>query len=103
MTIHSNECPDLTLVDLPGITRINLQGTDQKEDIEKVTKDMCIHYAKDDRTIILCVIPANADISTSDGLKLAMEIDREGNRTIGVITKIDIMDKGTNAKNMLLG
>ena len=42
MTIHSNECPDLTLVDLPGITRINLQGTDQKEDIEKVTKDMCI-------------------------------------------------------------
>ena len=41
-------------------------------------------------------------MSTSDGLKLAREWDTSGVRTIGVITKIDIMDKGTNAKKMLL-
>lgn len=41
LTIYSNDCPDLTLVDLPGITRIPLKGTDQSEDIEKVTIDMC--------------------------------------------------------------
>ena len=58
---------------------------------------------KDERTIILCVIPANADISTSDGLQMARQLDPEGKRTIGVITKIDIMDRGTNAKNMLVG
>jgi hypothetical protein len=40
ITIHSYSCPDLTLIDLPGITRIPLQGTDQKADIEKVTKKM---------------------------------------------------------------
>ena len=58
---------------------------------------------KDERTIVLCVIPANADISTSDGLQMARQVDPEGKRTLGVITKIDIMDRGTNAKNMILG
>lgn len=48
------------------------------------------------------MIPANQDLSTSDGLKLAREWDQKGERTIGVITKIDIMDKGTSAKKMLM-
>lgn len=61
-----------------------------------------LSYCKDPKTIILCVIPANQDLSTSDGLKLAREWDKAGERTIGVITKIDIMDKGTNAKKMLM-
>ena len=64
---------------------------------------MANRYVSDPRTIILCVIPANADISTSDGLQMARELDPKGLRTIGVITKIDIMDKGTNAKRMILG
>jgi replication fork clamp-binding protein CrfC len=63
---------------------------------------MCTKYARDERTIILVVIAANADMSTSDGLKLAMEEDKEGKRTIGVITKIDIMDRGTDARKMLM-
>jgi len=41
MTVYSTSCPDLTLVDLPGITRIPLANSDQTRDIEKVTKDMC--------------------------------------------------------------
>ena len=45
-------------------------------------------YVEDSRTIILCVIPANADISTSDGLQMARELDPAGLRTIGVITKV---------------
>ena len=62
---------------------------------------MCIKYAKDERTIILAVISANADMTVSDGLKLAMDIDPAGKRTLGVITKIDIMDRGTDAKRMV--
>jgi dynamin 1-like protein len=73
------------------------------KDIEKVTKDMCRRYARDSRTIILAVVPANQDMATSDALKMAQEEDPEGARTIGVVTKIDIMDKGTNAKRMLSG
>jgi len=45
-------------------------------------------YCQDPTTIILCVIPANADISTSDGLQMARELDPNGARTIGVITKV---------------
>ena len=103
ITIHSHTCPDLTLIDLPGITRIPLQDSDQGKDIEKVTKKMALRYVKDPRTIILCVIPANQDMTTSDGLQMARDLDPKGVRTIGVITKIDIMDKGTNAKRMIMG
>lgn len=86
MTIYSADCPDLTLIDLPGITRIAIKG--QREDIEKVLFEMCRHYCSDERTIILAVCPANQDLSISDGLKLAMELDPAGKRTLGVITKV---------------
>jgi replication fork clamp-binding protein CrfC len=103
LTVYSNQCPDLTLVDLPGITRIPLAGSDQPEDIERITKEMAESYLKEPRTIILCVVPANADLSTSDALKMARTLDPQGNRTVGVFTKIDIMDRGTNARRLLLG
>lgn len=56
LTIHSNECPDLTLIDLPGITRINIAD---QIDIEKVTKAMATRYISDERTVILAVLAAN--------------------------------------------
>ena len=40
----------------------------------------------------MCVIPANADIATSDGLKMAREIDEEGRRTVGVLTKVKLIE-----------
>jgi replication fork clamp-binding protein CrfC len=101
LNIFSHTCPDLTLIDLPGITRIAIGNQDVN--IEKVTKAMASRYVSDPRTIILCVVPANADMTTSDGLQMARDLDPKGLRTIGVITKIDIMDRGTNAKRMLSG
>lgn len=77
LTIYSQTCPDLTVVDLPGITRIPMMNSDQKEDIEKVTVEMATRYVSDPRTIILCVVPANADISTSDALNIARKLDKE--------------------------
>jgi GTP-binding protein EngB required for normal cell division len=101
LTVYSYSCPDLTLVDLPGITRIAIAGQDKN--IEQVTKEMAKRYCGDPRTIILAVMPANQDMSTSDALQMAMELDPKGTRTLGVITKIDIMDRGTNAKKMVMG
>jgi vacuolar protein sorting-associated protein 1 len=63
---------------------------------------MAHRYVSDSRTIILCVVPANADMTTSDGLQMARALDPKGIRTVGVITKIDIMDRGTNAKRMIM-
>ena len=101
LTIFSNTCPDLTLIDLPGITRIPVAG--QPKDIERITKEMAYRYVSDPRTIILCVIPSNQDMSVSEALQMAKKVDPGGMRTLGVLTKIDIMDKGTNAAKMLQG
>ena len=100
LNVYSQTCPDLTLVDLPGVTRVPIEG--QPHNIEEITKNMAIRYIEDPLTIILCVIAANSDIATSDGLKLAKEIDTNGSRTLGVLTKLDIMDAGTDAKKALM-
>lgn len=103
LTIYSTGAPDLTLIDLPGITRVPVKGSDQTEDVEKLTRDMTLHYVKDARTIILAVLPANQDMSVSDALQMARQVDPQGLRSIGIITKIDIMDQGTDAVKMLKG
>lgn len=100
LTVYSSDCPDLTIIDLPGMTRV-AQG-DQPKDIGEKIKNMVVNYCKDERTVILAVIPANADMANSDALEVAKELDPSGVRTLGVITKIDIMDKGTDARSMLL-
>ena len=100
LNVYSQTCPDLTLVDLPGVTRVPVGK--QPKNIEEITKNMAKRYVSDPLTIILCVIAANSDIATSDGLKLAKEIDTGGIRTIGVLTKLDIMDSGTDARKALL-
>jgi dynamin 1-like protein len=103
LTIYSTNAPDLSLIDLPGITRVPVKGSDQTEDVEKLTRDMTLHYIKDPRTIILAVLPANQDMSVSDALQMARQVDPKGLRSIGVVTKIDIMDQGTDAGKMLRG
>ena len=100
LNVYSQTCPDLTLVDLPGVTRVPIG--DQPKNIEEITKNMARRYAEDPLTIILCVIAANSDIATSDGLMLAKEIDTNGTRTLGVLTKLDIMDAGTDARKVLM-
>ena len=100
LNVYSQTCPDLTLVDLPGVTRVPIG--DQPKNIEEITKNMARRYVDDPLTIILCVIAANSDIATSDGLMLAKEIDVTGIRTLGVLTKLDIMDAGTDARKVLM-
>jgi replication fork clamp-binding protein CrfC len=53
--------------------------------------------------IILAVSPANQDLATSDAIKISREVDPKGERTFGVLTKIDLMDKGTDAVDILEG
>ena len=100
LNVYSQTCPDLTLVDLPGVTRVPVGK--QPKNIEEITKNMARRYVSDPLTIILCVIVANSDIATSDGLMLAKQIDTGGVRTIGVLTKLDIMDAGTDARKALM-
>jgi dynamin GTPase len=64
-------------------------------------REMVLEFIKPDNTIILAVSPANQDIANSDAIQIARLVDPEGNRTIGVITKLDLMDQGTDARDVL--
>ena len=99
LKIFSTKVLNLTLVDLPGITKIPIG--DQPPDIEVKIKKLVMEYVTKPNSIILAVSPANQDIVNSDALKLAREVDPEGRRTIGVLTKLDLMDAGTNASDIL--
>ncbi|XP_028095620.1 dynamin-related protein 3A-like isoform X1 [Camellia sinensis] len=101
LKISSPNVLNITLVDLPGITKVPVG--DQPRDIEARIRKMIMSYIKQEACIILAVSPANSDLATSDALQMAKEADPTGSRTIGVITKLDIMDRGTNARNFLLG
>lgn len=90
---------NLTLIDLPGLTKVPIG--DQPMDIENQIKSMILHFISDESSLILAVTPANTDLANSDALKLAKEVDPQGIRTIGVLTKLDLMDEGTNARDIL--
>ncbi|XXG99090.1 hypothetical protein Hte_005424 [Hypoxylon texense] len=76
---------------------------DQPADIEKQTRTLISEYIAKPNSIILAVSPANVDIVNSEALKLARHVDPLGRRTIGVLTKVDLMDHGTNALDILSG
>lgn len=101
MKVFSTDVVDLTLIDLPGLTKVPVG--DQPPDIEKLVRAMIHSYIEKPNTIILAVHPANTDLATSDALQMARRVDPHGERTLGVITKLDLMDSGTNALDMLLG
>ncbi|KAL3844063.1 hypothetical protein ACJIZ3_001466 [Penstemon smallii] len=101
LKIFSPNVLNITLVDLPGITKVPVGN--QPSDIETRIKNLMKVYIKQENCIILAVSPANSDLATSDALQIAKEVDPTGFRTLGVITKLDIMDKGTDACKFLLG
>ncbi|CAH1439551.1 unnamed protein product [Lactuca virosa] len=101
LSIYSPHVVNLTLIDLPGLTKIAVEG--QSENIVEDIENMVRLYVEKPNSIILAISPANQDIATSDAIKLAKEVDPTGERTFGVLTKLDLMDKGTNALDVLEG
>lgn len=101
LKIFSSRVVDLTLVDLPVITKVPIG--DQPKDIEAQIKNMVLKYIKNEDSIILAVSAANSDIATSEALKIAKEIDPMGVRTLAVLTKLDLMDTGTDVVEVLSG
>lgn len=101
LKVFSTKVVNLTLVDLPGLTKVPVG--DQPEDIEDQIIEMCMKYISNPNSIILAVTAANTDMATSESLKLAKELDPDGRRTLAVITKLDLMDHGTDAMEVLCG
>lgn len=72
-------CPvlNLTLIDLPGMTKVPVG--DQPPDIEQQIRGMLLEFISKESCLILAVSPANSDLANSDALKIAKEVDPQGN------------------------
>lgn len=101
LKIFSPNVVNLTLVDLPGITKVPVG--DQPKDIEIQIRDLILKHISNPNCIILAVTAANTDMATSEALKVAREVDPDGRRTLAVVTKLDLMDAGTDAMDVLMG
>ncbi|KAL0884009.1 hypothetical protein ABMA27_016055 [Loxostege sticticalis] len=101
LKIYSTKVVNLTLVDLPGITKVPIG--DQPEDIENQIRNLIIKYIANPNSIILAVTAANTDMATSEAIKMSKEVDPDGRRTLAVVTKLDLMDAGTDAIDILCG
>ncbi|XP_054831032.1 interferon-induced GTP-binding protein Mx1-like isoform X2 [Eublepharis macularius] len=96
LEIASPDVPDLTLIDLPGIARVAVGN--QPQDIGKQIISLIKKYINKQQTINLVVVPSNVDIATTEALKMAQEVDSNGERTLGILTKPDLVDKGTETE-----
>ncbi|KAI9918701.1 hypothetical protein PsorP6_011823 [Peronosclerospora sorghi] len=90
--ISSPDLPDLTLTDLPGLVRT--VGDHEDHSIIPRVRQMVDRYMKQERTVIIAVVPANVDMHNTEILQAAQEADPNGTRTIAVVTKMDLVDAG---------
>nr|GMD13722.1 dynamin-related protein 1C [Ipomoea batatas] len=123
LSIYSPNVVNLTLIDLPGLTKVAVEGQPDSivEDIEGMVRSYVekgdnlfmserlrvssaltsinahIRGPLEIKRDMIMLKTSNQDIATSDAIKLAREVDPSGERTFGVLTKLDLMDQGTNA------
>ncbi|EGE04192.1 dynamin GTPase [Trichophyton equinum CBS 127.97] len=89
----------LSVIDVPGIFKNTTEGVTTKANIDLV-RDMVHGYMRNPRSVILTVVPSNVDIATQEIVEMARELDPNGDRTLGVLTKPDLVDKG--AENVII-
>lgn len=92
LVVKKNGVPDLTMVDLPGITRVPVHG--QPENIYEQIRDIIMEYIRPEESIILNVLSATVDFSTCESIRMSRQVDKTGDRTLAVVTKADKAPEG---------
>ncbi|KAL3749788.1 hypothetical protein ACJRO7_010846 [Eucalyptus globulus] len=87
LVIKKYGVPDLTMVDLPEITKVPVQG--QPENIYEQISEMIMEYIRPEESIILNVLSATVDFSTCESIRMSQMVDESGKRTLAVVTKAD--------------
>lgn len=101
LEITGPEQEHFSVVDVPGIFRKTTEGVTTKADRDMVTS-MVRRYMENPRSVMLTVIAANVDIATQEIMTMAEEVDDNGYRTLGVLTKPDLVDEGAETPVMEL-
>ncbi|KAL6129456.1 hypothetical protein ACLB2K_072806 [Fragaria x ananassa] len=92
LLVKKNGVPDLTMVDLPGITRVPAPG--QPDNIYDQIKDIIMEYITPEESIILNVLSATVDFTTCESIRMSHSVDKHGERTLAVVTKADVLPDG---------
>ena len=101
LRIYSPNIPNLSLVDLPGLTMVACTDKGQPKDIKEKIKNLVGTYIENKASIIMAVMPARTDIEADIALDLIKEHDPRCERTIGILTKLDLMNEGTDITELL--
>lgn len=94
LSIYSPNVPDLSLIDLPGY--IQVSGMDQPTELKQKISDLCDKYIQPPN-VILAISAADVDLANSTALRASRRVDPRGERTIGVVTKMDLVDAARGA------
>ncbi|TYH89803.1 hypothetical protein ES332_A13G007600v1 [Gossypium tomentosum] len=92
LVVRKDGVPDLTMVDLPGITRVPVHG--QPDNIYEQIRDIIMQYITPKESIILNVLSATVDFSTCESIRMSQQVDKNGERTLAVVTKVDRAPEG---------
>jgi len=94
LSIYSPNVPDLSLIDLPGY--IQVSGMDQPTELKQKISDLCDRYIQPPN-VILAISAADVDLANSTALRASRRVDPRGERTIGVVTKMDLVEPARGA------
>lgn len=92
LVVKKNGVPDLTMVDLPGITRV--AGPGQPDNIYEQINDIIMKYISPAESTILNVLSADVNFSTCESIRMSQKVDKSGKRTLAVVTKADKSPEG---------
>ncbi|KAK4435353.1 Dynamin-related protein 4C [Sesamum alatum] len=92
LIVKKKGVPDLTMVDLPGITRVPVLG--QPEDIYEQISKIIMDFITPEESIILNVLSASVDFTTCESIRMSQRVDKTGQRTLAVVTKVDKSPEG---------
>jgi GTP-binding protein EngB required for normal cell division len=98
--IRGPEQGTLTIIDVPGIFRVPSPPFTTDDDVNLV-RNMVESYIQNSRTVILAVLPSNIDVTTQEILKMAEKADPKGVRTMGVLTKPDLVTEVATRKQII--
>jgi len=101
--IQSQDVTNLTLIDLPGLINVPKIDEGQDKDIKQHILNMINKYASNPNSIILAVLQSRADIEVDEILGICKNLDKENSRSIGILTKPDLMSDNTCVSNYLTG
>ena len=101
LRIYSPDIPNLSMVDLPGLTMVACTDKGQPKDIKDRIRNLVGKYISNKESIIMAVMPARTDIEADIALDLIKEHDPRCERTVGILTKLDLMNEGTDITDLL--